>query len=68
MNTMLNTINNARTFLIKLTDKKKSPRIPEEIRKEAAELLKNFPDKSDVNDFQESSDLIDEMNKLLGCR
>jgi hypothetical protein len=43
-------VTNCREFLISLCDPQQTPRIPKEIRKRAAQLLKHYPHEFDLMD------------------
>lgn len=43
-----NAVLNTRRFLVSLLDRKKTPRVPREIRKQAYYLLKHFPNEHDL--------------------
>ena len=55
-----NAVMNVERFLMDLSNPRKTPRIPSEVRKQARSLLKHYPRKFDMMDPAESFEAIKE--------
>jgi hypothetical protein len=65
---MLRAIDNARSFMYRLLDSKKTPRVPKSVRKEARDRLKHFPDKFDVQTIKDSLEFEEKVRNMWPFR
>ena len=61
-----NAVVNTEMFLMQLIDPKQTPRIPKEVRKQAASLLRHYPSKFYMQMIAEREDTTDASPKIFG--